>query len=539
MALLLAMATWLALSPALAEPTPVPSLRPPAAPEEPVDDGSPRAAMSDFLRLCRADDFVGAARYLDVPKARLAEAPELAKRLKAVMDRHAWVDLETISASPLGDTKDGMPLAYEAIATIPVVGGGTEPLRLFRRAAVGGTPPWVVSRTTVEHVDTWYQALDHRWMLENLPAVLLKAGPRELLVWQWIALPVVSLVALAVGGLLSRLARRILVWLVSRTRVTWDDQVAKRVRGPLTLIFALCLTYAALPWFGLYRPAHDFAASLLYGGFLFGFFWVLSRVVEVWGWIIIDSHWGKDNVAARSLAPFGIRIAKLAVLIVAVFAFIAAMGYSPTSLVAGLGVGGLAVALAAQKTVENLFGAVSISVDQPFRVGDFVKVEDFLGTVESIGLRSTRIRTLERTVVTIPNGRLSEMRLETFAARDRIRLATTVGLVYSTTAAQMRAVLLGLEEVLRNHPKIWPDTVLVRLKELGSFSLNIEVMAWFATAEFSEFQEIRQEILLEFMRVVKEAGTEFAFPTTTVQLAEASESQAESALAPTSPRVAS
>jgi MscS family membrane protein len=157
-------------------------------------------------------------------------------------------------------------------------------------------------------------------------------------------------------------------------------------------------------------------------------------------------------------------------------------------------------------------------VDQPFRVGDFVRVEDFVGTVEEIGLRSTRFRTLDRTLVTIPNGRLADMRLESFTARDRMRLACIVGLVYETTAEQMRAVLEGLERVLRDHPLIWPDTVVVRFKEFGDSSLNIEVMAWFQTPVWSEFQLIRQEVLLGFMDVVEKAGSSFAFPTRTLHL---------------------
>jgi len=147
-----------------------------------------------------------------------------------------------------------------------------------------------------------------------------------------------------------------------------------------------------------------------------------------------------------------------------------------------------------------------------------VKIEDFVGTVEAIGLRSTRVRTLDRTLATIPNGKLADMRLESFTARDRIRLACVVGVVYGTTAAQMRSVLSGLERVLREHPKIWPDAVVVRFKEFAASSLDIEVMAWFQTPDWGEFQLIRQDVLLAFMEVVESAGTSFAFPTQTVHL---------------------
>jgi MscS family membrane protein len=190
------------------------------------------------------------------------------------------------------------------------------------------------------------------------------------------------------------------------------------------------------------------------------------------------------------------------------------------SLIAGLGIGGLALALAAQKTVENLFGSVSVSVDQPCRVGDFVRVEGgLLGTVENIGLRSTRIRTLDRTIVTIPNGKFADARIETFAARDKVRLFTVVQLEYRTTAEQMRSVLAGFEQVLSRHPKIEPNSVVVRFAALGASSLDVEVVGIFLTSDWNEFTRIRQELFLELMEVVERAGTGFAFPTQTLHLA--------------------
>ncbi|HYG67965.1 MAG TPA: mechanosensitive ion channel domain-containing protein, partial [Anaeromyxobacteraceae bacterium] len=165
-------------------------------------------------------------------------------------------------------------------------------------------------------------------------------------------------------------------------------------------------------------------------------------------------------------------------------------------------------------------GAFAIGIDQPFREGDFVKVEDVTGTVERIGMRSTRIRTLDRTVVTIPNGKLADTKAETFAVRDRMRLLANLGLAYDTTVEQMRAVLRELEAALRAHPKIWPDAVSVRFTEFKDSTLNVEVVAWFVTQDWSEFTLIRQEMLLRFMEIVERAGVEFAFPTATVHLVE-------------------
>ena len=224
------------------------------------------------------------------------------------------------------------------------------------------------------------------------------------------------------------------------------------------------------------------------------------------------------NASLAGLLPLGRKMAKIVLLALALVSVLNELGFQVASLLAGLGIGGIALALAAQKTVENLFGSIAIGVDQPFRVGDFVKVEDVLGTVEAIGMRSTRIRTLDRTVVTIPNGKLSDSKAETFAARDRLRLLVNLGLSYATTEAQLRRVLDEVESALRARPRIWPDGVSVRFTEFKESSLNVEVMAWFQYTDWGDFTRERQELFLRFMRIVEEAGTSLAFPTRSVQL---------------------
>jgi MscS family membrane protein len=188
---------------------------------------------------------------------------------------------------------------------------------------------------------------------------------------------------------------------------------------------------------------------------------------------------------------------------------------------AGLGIGGIALALGAQKTLENVFGAFALAVDQPIREGDFVRIDDLLGTVETIGLRSTRIRTLDRTLVAIPNGKLADLRLETFAARDRVRLQTTIGINYGATADQMKKVMEGFREALRAQPQLWPDSVSVHFVKLGDAGQEIEVSAWFVTADYEEFKRIREDVLLRFLAVVEKEGTDIAFPTQTLHLARA------------------
>jgi MscS family membrane protein len=418
------------------------------------------------------------------------------------------------------------------VGTIPSADGGRQPVRLTRGDAPGSG--WRFSRATVASIEGWYEGLADRWIIEHLPAALLRPGPFELLWWQWLAVPALLAVSLLIGLTASRVARAILARFAGRTRTRWDDAVVRRLGGPLTALLTIVAIALLLPVLALYQPAEAASFRLVRAGFLLVFFWALWRLVDVGRDVLTATPWARHAPSSRSLVPLGARVAKVVVVGISVIAILSLLGYPVASLVAGLGLGGLALALAAQKTVENLFGAFSIGVDEPFREGDFVKIEEFVGTVEAIGLRSTRFRTLDRTVVTIPNGRLAEMRLESFTARDRLRLATVIGLVYETSAAQMREVLAGFEQVLRAQPRIWPDAMVVRFREFAASSLDIEVMAWFQTSDWSEFQLIRQEVLMQFMEVVARAGTSIAFPTRTVHIAPAHQSDVETFGTPSS-----
>lgn len=491
------------------EPAPTPTAASAESAAPPAAD-SPRAAVARFLDLCRAGRWAEAGRYLPAGPDTNRDA----RRLKAVLDRHLWIDLDALSPLSEGHADDGLPTGTDELGEVPGP-AGSEPIRIVR---IEREPYWIFSPGTLRRLPAWYEGLEGRWALENLPEPLLRPGPRDLLWWQWAALGLLAALAWGAGRLFGRLTRKLLGRAFARTSTTWDDVLLDRLAAPLTLGWALLLGGLASPALALYAPAQAFLVSTLGAIGVVVLFWALWRAVDVVGDALSTSTWAAENPSARSLLSLGVRTGKVAVAAVGLVAALSQLGYPAASLVAGLGLGGLAFALAAQKTVEHFFGSVALVADQPFRVGDFVKVEDFVGTVEAIGLRSTRFRTLDRTLISIPNGRLADQRLESFAARDRLRLACTVGLEYGTTAAQMRQVLEGLERALREHPKIWPDAVVVRFKEFAASSLDIEIMCWFETSDWSEFQLIRQEALLQFMQVVEGAGCSFAFPTRTVHL---------------------
>lgn len=326
------------------------------------------------------------------------------------------------------------------------------------------------------------------------------------------------LAAFLLGRVLVRIARPVLSSIAGKTTAEWDDRVVALLASPLSMILALQALRIGSRFVALdarvLAPLHSAIALVT----TLTVVWTAWRVVDLMHGLLERRSWAIDRPSSRSVLAIGSRFAKGGVFLIGVIVALAQLGVSVASLIAGLGIGGLAVALGAQKTFENLFGTLSIGVDQPMREGDTIKVYDFIGTVEQIGLRSTRIRTLDRTVITMPNGDLSNQRIESFAVRDRLRFVTMLGLVYGTTSAQVRAILAELEAILRRHPKIWNDGITVRLKDLGASSLDLEIQAWFQTSDVNEMQLIRQDLLLAFMACVEQHGSALAFPTQTVHV---------------------
>jgi MscS family membrane protein len=500
-----------------ATPAPAPAPTPEPVPEAP---DSPRASARAFVDLAaRKGDFKGAARYLQLPPGEEARGPEEARRLRAVLERYLDIDLDALSPLAEGSAQDGLPQGVDTVGNVPDGHGGQDPVFVVRARDAAGTY-WAFSRQTVSRIDGWYDALPDRWVRDWMPERLQRHGPSDLMWWQWLSLPVLLVLALVLGRVLGVFTTALLHRLFRKTPTGWDERLLKRTSPALTLLWAVVVAAVLLPWLALLPEAHRSVRSFLGGVATIAVFWALWRSVDVWSQFLMDRPWAADNPSARSLLSVTRNFAKVFVLVGGVVATLAAFGYPVATVLAGLGIGGLALAFGAQKTIENLFGSVSLAADQPFRVGDFVKIEDFTGNVERIGMRSTQVRTLDRTLVSLPNGKLADMRIEDFASRDRIRFAATVALVYGTTEEQVRRVVAGIEAMLRANPKVWPDTVVAKLLAFSPSSLDVEVLCWFQTSDFAEFRGLRQEALLGIMRIVAEAGTSLAFPTQTVHVVE-------------------
>ena len=229
----------------------------------------------------------------------------------------------------------------------------------------------------------------------------------------------------------------------------------------------------------------------------------------------------------------GERILKALIFLLGIFAVLSSLGFNMSTALAGLGIGGLAIGFGAQKTIENLFGGVSVLGDEVFRVGDVCRFGDRTGVVEDIGLRSTRIRTDERTLVAIPNGTVATINLENLSRRDKMLFKTALGLRLDSKPDHVRFVLAETRKLLYSHPKIESSTVRVRLTDIAGSAISVEVFCYVLTRDYNEYAAIREDLLLRMLDVVEDSGGVLALPAQTLYLSRDSgvaQEKAESAV---------
>lgn len=489
-----------------------------SAPPVQRDSASPRASIQRFLTVAHKGDFREAARWLDPRAPEVStRGAQLAQRMSAVLDSHLAIDLDKLSPSAAGDTTDGLDRDREKIGDVPDKDGRDHPIYLARRAA-GSDPVWVFSAATVELTDRLYAQLPDSWIRGYLPRPLLGPGPFGLLRWQWLGLLTVILVSALIGWMLAGPTQRVLKRLVAKTKGEIDDALVASARGSLMLLWAIAASRVLLEWIALGPQALGFIVELQRAIVIVAVFWIFLRAIGVLQITLPQSEWATRHPSMRTLIPFGGRLARVVIGAIGVLTVVATFGYPVATILAGLGIGGIAVALGAQKSLEHFFGSVSIGVDQPFRVGDWVAVAGVTGNVEEIGLRSTRIRTLARTLVSIPNGVLAEAQSENFGERDRIVLKAEIRLEYGIKRSALLSIRDEIRALMLAHPKIWNGRAIVRLVNFGVSSLDVEMLGWITTTNADEFGDVREELFLGVMEIVERNGGSFAIPAQAVHL---------------------
>lgn len=480
---------------------------------------SPQTSMTRFLALARGGHFEQAAEYLDLPRRTPAAAADAAEKLLLVLDRRLWIDVERLSPNSTGDLDDALPRGVDSVGSIATADAPTgEPVRIAR-AVVNGQTRWRFTRATCARIDVWYDALDGQLIRRFVPRRLLHGGAFHVAPWQWIGLGAAAIASLLAGLLVGRLMLAILARIARRTRAEWDDALVPAMLGPVQTGWALVAFHFAVPFFGLVRPAEDGIerAEKLIAGLVF--LLASIRAVRVLSTSMSRSEWGRTNPSSRSLVALSARAAQMAAFLLAVLAMLSTFGYDVTGVLAGLGIGGIALAFAAQKTLENLLGAFSIGIDQPLREGDLVNIEGVIGTVEGVGLRSTRVRTLDRHIVSFPNGKLADTAINSMSARDRMRINGTLSIQYGTGSATLRALRDRLEAAALAHDFVLKEDLVIRFVGFGAASLDFELLIWLDARDYASFTEKRELVMFALMEVVESMGLSFATPVRSVQWA--------------------
>jgi MscS family membrane protein len=488
----------------------------PAPPSDALGRQTPAGTVMGFLAAATRGDWPRATKYLDT-KLLQDQAAELARQLKVLLDRGLSIDLARLSRSPEGEQDERVGRGRELVGTISTKSGKLDVL--LARVQHGNEPPlWLFAPETLRGVPAAYEEYEPSSVERLLPEDITRGyGPRYRL-WSWVV------IAASVAGAL------LLAWLLTRV-------LDLLVHGTLKLVVR---GFVWERWVPLFIPARWVVfgiAQLLATSY---FLTVNQRYIGAriaWLIIIASLTWTavrflgtfvtkwtaaleRQNTTER-VAPvrlFG-RLLQGVAVIVGALILLQSIGINLTPVLAGLGVGGIAVALASQKTLENLFGGMMVIGDSPVRIGNFCRVGTMTGTVEDIGLRSTRIRTTGRTVIAIPNADMAIQSIENFAARDKILFSHTFTLRYGTTADQLRFVLAGARTILYQHARIEPSTARVRLLRFTSTGLDVELFAYVTTTELEEFLAIQEDLLLRLMDTVEAGGTALAVPSQTTYLA--------------------
>jgi MscS family membrane protein len=464
--------------------------------------------LLNFLRSAHEGNLGKASEYLQIPEDMpLEERKERARKLSFILDRGFTGNLDNVTARPEGSTSNELYPNRELAGHI-VHDNQWTPLELVRINR-DGRYIWLISQEVVGAVPQLFSSFGFPWIEDRLPRALVDGHIFHIPYWVFIAILAALPVALGLGWLLGVLVLRFVP-------KSWSE--ATKPSLPVVLLIGLALHSAFSQTLGmplLYQVVYKRVLTLL---FIANAVWLIFGLISY-----ADNRARKyltDNKlnSTQAMLQLGRRLLQIFVLLLAILIGLRSLGYDITAALAGLGIGGIAIALAAQRTLENLLGGFSLLSDQSIRVGDTCLFNGTPATVEEIGLRATKFRTLIRTALYIPNGQLANQNIENLGYRDKILFRHSFGVLYGTKAEDIERIRDQVWEMLKAHPKIDPDANRIRFNGFGDSSLNFEVFAYFLTSDWNEFLGIQEDVLLKIMNIVEANNTGFAFPTRTLHL---------------------
>ena len=480
---------------------------PPATEADPLGRGTPRGTLSGFIRAADRDDYVAAARFMEVNDKQKAKAEELARELRELLNRYFHAPLATISDSPSGDVDDGLPLDRDRVPL--KIEGQRVDMILLRVNNPQAGPIWLISSETLAQVPTLYKGMEKTWIEQVMPQSLLGKDFMGVSRALWVAWMASIALPLLLFWSISRLAMFVV-------RKTVGDSRRRRLEvlaWPFIVVLTITVHILLLPLLGMslgFRLAYQRACFVL---LVIAVAWLLQRIFALSFEQARSLMERRHRSDTESLVLLGQRVFNVLLTLAAMFAVLSILGVDTKTALAGVGIGGVAVALGAQKSVENLLGGIFLLTDKALAVGDTCCISSRVGTIEDITLRSVRLRTQEQSLLSIPAGALSQANIENFSSRRKILVQTNLQLSYGTTAEQLKAVLEGIQKLLVENPKIETGSARIRLVNFGVRAIELELYAYVLTPDYGEFLAVREKLFLGVAQVVEASGSAFARPT--------------------------
>jgi MscS family membrane protein len=380
-------------------------------------------------------------------------------------------------------------------------------------------PATNATTTTTAVADLSTRAEPKVWLTFGLDrfATLRYAPVSDIPLWQYLASLIYIFLAFYVSKALDAvLTGRVKKW-AEKSKTKFDDLLVQLMRGPVKIISFVILLHIGMRVYSWPEFVAEFFSKALKIIVAISITYVLLKAVDVMINVWRERTTTPENEQfGRQLLPLISKSLKVFVVVVAALVTSQNLGLNVTGLIASLSIGGLAMGLAAQDTLANLFGAVAVLVDKPFKVGDRIQLDTLDGTVETIGFRSTRVRNLDGHLVTVPNKAMGNATITNITARPTIRTVMNIGLTYDTPARKIRRALSILEEVYKQHPKT--SDFVMSFNKFESSSLNIMVVHWWGDADFKAYLAGIQEMNLTLKERFDAERIEFAFPSQTLYL---------------------
>jgi MscS family membrane protein len=474
------------------------------APKDPRGRETPQSSVLNFMKYAQRGDYETAAKYLQLATAKQNQtAEETARQLLVLINTAFHGSIGALSNKPEGNIPDSDDPNVDVAGRF-VVGDQTVPLLLDRITRKDVGPIWLVSSQTVEQVPRLYQSAGSPRLFEYFPSFLIKNTLLGIPVGQWLAWFFSIPLSLIVGWAVISLA-------------TWSWRLLKHspanplqphsLGKPLILVFAVLIDVRLVFSIGMpvfYRVYYFRVLAVL---LTIGGAWLSVRIADQ---VFERARQGKLRRESQSLLQLAHRFNNVVIFIIALLLIITILGFDTKTMLAGLGIGGIALALAAQKTLENLIGGITLVMDKAASVGDDCVISGRPVTVQEIGLRSIRVVTQEGTEISYPNGMLSQASIENVSRRKTFLISTSILLSYECSLAQLQLAIARVRDMLYSHTRVEAETAKFRFSGLATTGFRIDLFAYVRTPDGAEFAAIQEDILFRVVNIVESVGAQWA-----------------------------